>query len=293
MARFRLRFLLQELDLHGPCVALGRSPACQVTIDDALVSRRHAEIILEGNRAQIRDLGSRNGVRVNGRLIRGEVELAHEDRIRLGSQDIIFLASFDEGDLRSPRSTGSISQCMGCSKPFPAESRTCPHCGTPSPDATNADGLLQTVTGILAEPESAWAFELLGEVVDRALRAGRVAEAERTLQRARDEVAQRQGGQAPVEASSLSRLGAYAVRLAEIQGKPDWAIWALSQHRSLGAMLSSELLDRLEKVDPELRESCANELKGVLEAWRDRDGTQRVSDQLELDRAGRLAALVA
>jgi hypothetical protein len=39
VARFRLRFLLQELDLIGPVVTLGRSSECQITLEDPLVSR--------------------------------------------------------------------------------------------------------------------------------------------------------------------------------------------------------------------------------------------------------------
>ena len=69
VARFRLRFLLQELDLVGPEIILGRSPDCQITIEDPLVSRQHARITIANGVARVMDMGSRNGVRVNGNLI--------------------------------------------------------------------------------------------------------------------------------------------------------------------------------------------------------------------------------
>ena len=66
MARYRLRFLLQEFDLPRGATILGRSSDCHVTIEDPLVSRHHARIVLEGDRAVVYDLNSRNGVKVNG-----------------------------------------------------------------------------------------------------------------------------------------------------------------------------------------------------------------------------------
>jgi pSer/pThr/pTyr-binding forkhead associated (FHA) protein len=66
LARFRLRFLLQEIDLPQGDTVIGRSASCQVTIEDPLVSREHARIRISGERATIEDLGSRNGVQVGG-----------------------------------------------------------------------------------------------------------------------------------------------------------------------------------------------------------------------------------
>jgi pSer/pThr/pTyr-binding forkhead associated (FHA) protein len=88
VARFRLRFLLQEFDLAGPEVVIGRSPDCHITIEDPLVSRNHAKITISGEEAHVADLGSRNGVRINGRHIQGEALLKDGDRVRLGTQEL-------------------------------------------------------------------------------------------------------------------------------------------------------------------------------------------------------------
>ncbi|HME91412.1 MAG TPA: FHA domain-containing protein, partial [Myxococcaceae bacterium] len=58
-------------ELAGETV-LGRSPRCEIALDDDKVSRRHARIRLVGGQARIADLGSRNGTRVNGERISGE-----------------------------------------------------------------------------------------------------------------------------------------------------------------------------------------------------------------------------
>jgi FHA domain len=55
----------REMQLAGRIV-VGRDPSCEINHDDSLLSRRHAEFLTIGDRVALRDLGSRNGVFVNG-----------------------------------------------------------------------------------------------------------------------------------------------------------------------------------------------------------------------------------
>lgn len=67
---------------------LGRHPGCDFVFDperDLAVSARHASIVRDGARWLVRDLGSRNGVLVNGHPIRGDTRLDDTDQIRLGA----------------------------------------------------------------------------------------------------------------------------------------------------------------------------------------------------------------
>ncbi len=64
---------------------LGRSRDCDVIIDDANVSRRHAEIRPAATGWTVTDLGSTNGVSVNGHPASGAVALAPGDRLELGT----------------------------------------------------------------------------------------------------------------------------------------------------------------------------------------------------------------
>ena len=50
-------------------MVIGRSRECDVVIDDENVSRRHAEVRPSGGAWIVRDLGSTNGVKVNGRRL--------------------------------------------------------------------------------------------------------------------------------------------------------------------------------------------------------------------------------
>ncbi|MFP4056418.1 MAG: protein kinase domain-containing protein [Candidatus Brocadiia bacterium] len=73
----------------GDRVQLGRGSDCDVRIHDDRASRRHAEIWHEADGYFIRDLGSRNGTRVNRRLVE-RARLAFGDEIRLGRTRLIF-----------------------------------------------------------------------------------------------------------------------------------------------------------------------------------------------------------
>ena len=70
---------------------VGRSRDCDIVLADANVSRRHAEIRpAAAGTWTIADLGSTNGVRVNGHQIQGAEALTAGDRIVLGTAEIVF-----------------------------------------------------------------------------------------------------------------------------------------------------------------------------------------------------------
>jgi hypothetical protein len=69
---------------------LGRSRECDIVLDDTGVSRRHAEIRPTEDGWLLVDLGSTNGVRINGRALRGQHPLQLGDRIGLGSTEMVF-----------------------------------------------------------------------------------------------------------------------------------------------------------------------------------------------------------
>lgn len=69
---------------------VGRSRECDVVLDDSGISRRHAEIRPQGGSWIIEDLGSTNGLRLNGRRVQGRAPLQPGDRVELGSTEIVF-----------------------------------------------------------------------------------------------------------------------------------------------------------------------------------------------------------
>jgi hypothetical protein len=69
---------------------VGRSRDCDVVLEDTGISRRHAQIRPGGAGWEIEDLGSTNGVLVNGQPIRGRQILHAGDHIEFGSTEARF-----------------------------------------------------------------------------------------------------------------------------------------------------------------------------------------------------------
>ncbi|MGI8801771.1 MAG: FhaA domain-containing protein [Solirubrobacteraceae bacterium] len=64
---------------------IGRSRECDIVVTSTDVSRRHAEILATPEGWAIHDLGSTNGVRVNGRRVRGAEPIHPGDTVELGA----------------------------------------------------------------------------------------------------------------------------------------------------------------------------------------------------------------
>ena len=68
---------------------LGRSRECDIQVEDANVSRRHAELRQEGTAYWIVDLDSTNGIEVNGKRVK-RAKLESGDTFTVGSTDVTF-----------------------------------------------------------------------------------------------------------------------------------------------------------------------------------------------------------
>lgn len=64
---------------------IGRGPGCDVALPDGTVSRRHARLVFRDGGWIVQDLGSRNGVTVNGVRV-GRCQVRPGDRVGLGLQ---------------------------------------------------------------------------------------------------------------------------------------------------------------------------------------------------------------
>jgi diguanylate cyclase (GGDEF)-like protein len=81
--------------LDKPRLVIGRGEHADIVIDDVGISRSHAAIEVERERLRVLDLGSRNGVLVNGLGV-DEHELEDGDRIQVGTNTIFKFAWADE-----------------------------------------------------------------------------------------------------------------------------------------------------------------------------------------------------
>src|SRR5690606_32760376 len=73
----------QRWVLHGDDIVIGRGPECDIVLPERQVSRQHARVRSEGDHYYIEDLESKNGTLINGRPLKGEIELRDGDEIEL------------------------------------------------------------------------------------------------------------------------------------------------------------------------------------------------------------------
>ncbi len=263
--RYRLRFLLQEIDLRPGETLIGRSALCHVTIEDPMVSRQHSRIVIHDGEAVLEDLGSRNGTLVNGHLINGSHELRDGDRIRVGTLELVFCRTSEALPERAEgkRTTGFMCHCADCSNAYPAEVMACPHCGS----SRRVDD--DTISGVIGESQRNWTLELLVEVLGRAVILSRWDDVERMLGRARLNIEGRLASEAPLERPQLDAVAEAAIRLARSRGEAQWAGWVLNIHAALGLVPQPDVLEQLDLVAPDVRTqlaSAAERLVRIVEA---------------------------
>ncbi|MDD7750820.1 MAG: ATPase, T2SS/T4P/T4SS family [bacterium] len=93
-----------ELTADTP-LTIGRSESSGFCIPDKKVSRRHAEIVSDGENVFITDLSSRTGTRVNGRAIAQRTPLCIGDTIQIGETDLVLEKTEDAQAAPLPRTT--------------------------------------------------------------------------------------------------------------------------------------------------------------------------------------------
>jgi signal transduction histidine kinase/pSer/pThr/pTyr-binding forkhead associated (FHA) protein len=85
----------QIYQLEDEEVIIGRDTTCQVCFEDRTLSRQHARILVNGDNLTIEDLGSVNGVLVNGvRLSSSELKV--DDRLTLGNVELLVRPATDD-----------------------------------------------------------------------------------------------------------------------------------------------------------------------------------------------------
>jgi hypothetical protein len=237
VARYRLRFLLQEFDLPRGATLIGRSSDCHVTIEDPLVSRQHARIDIDDTDATLHDLGSRNGVKLNGQPIKGTAKLKDGDRLRVGTQELVFCRVEQAAVSSIAKTTGFLRHCAKCRLPYPQEVGSCPNCGS----AEQLDE--ETLSGQFGGSQGAWTVQLLVEVLEKALSLGRVSDATRILRRATAQVEERIASNDPVDTKHMSTLACAAARVSLEAGDPTWGAWSANVYRRMQEIPPSTLIE--------------------------------------------------
>jgi pSer/pThr/pTyr-binding forkhead associated (FHA) protein len=256
LTRVRLRYREQDLLLAPGQYVLGRSSACHIVIDKGLVSRRHAMFEVTPSGARIKDLGSVNGVLVNGTRIDDKpYSLQHGDRITIGDEPL-------ELKLDEIKADGRDSERERDTKPtLDGEPvRTVPP--RPLPQTLNEADIASASTQRV-DP-----LELVSMVANKALAAGRVREAENMLRLhltavLNDVKAKRQ--QSPESQATAATL---ALKLARATSDGRWFDYVLDLLLCSPALPPEALLADLEQTLAKLPLADVTRLERFAQAIR-------------------------
>jgi hypothetical protein len=240
--RYRLRYLHHDLELTEGQFAVGRNASCQLSLDDPLVSRRHALLTVTSDGVAVEDLQSRNGVIVNGQRIPGKTKLSPGDRILIGGQELTLLHGREAG-----RETvgGSVGK------------RTLPKVPA-ALDIASSPSLLDSFTGHDSDPEPSMIrradqFSLLGTVAEKALAMGRADEAERLLASALADVIEASRSGKRMAPQLVDMAARFSAKLASSTSKGAWADYVIelysAQKRPCPAAVIDELYGAFRKVN--------------------------------------------
>lgn len=255
---------------------IGRSVGCQLTLEDPLISRRHACIVVRHDGASIHDLNSRNGVFVQGQPLYGSSELYDGDRIRIGRQELVF-AAIPSG-VTSPslgRTTGFLCHCARCGLPYAIESAQCPSCG--SQERAEEDTLSDS-----GEPRT-WSVELSAEVLKRAILLERWNDIEHVLLRVKENVEGLIAASVPVDRVPMGALAEQIAAACVKLGDGLWARWLLTIYACLEMVPPASATLELARLPQAERQALCLLAERALSSISDRSGI-RVEDEAALRR---------
>lgn len=210
---------------------IGRSPDSAISFDDPHLSRRHVAIVVTPSSITLLDLGSRNGVRVNGSPVSRSRELVRGDVITMGAQ-VLTVSRISQ---RGP----SVSQASPLHAVSPALADAMKVTTTISHTSSGLDARLE-------------AFRLIGEVAQRAIAAGDGARAEQVLERTLAEVLSTARGRLPIQPELVAFAARHALLLAKAVRRSYWTDYTFDLYGTLGWPMPREVVEELESVLPEV-----------------------------------------
>jgi predicted component of type VI protein secretion system len=243
---FRLRHLQHDFELGLGEFAIGRSPECQLSLDDPLVSRKHALLVVSPESVLIKDLGSRNGVVVNGTKIDTSRVLLDGDRIVIGSQEMTIMARpATAGPQYVRRSTTGAQTLSSYARPYSLE-----------PTKLHTE----PVKELAKDTKRVDSFPLLSTLADKALALGRPEDAERILSSLMLEVLNNAQRGDVLPAETVDQAALYGVRLAGATSKGSWVDYVITLYGAVRRPCPASIVDELHSV---VRKTSAVDLTGL------------------------------
>ncbi len=240
---FRLRYQAHDLEIPEGEFVIGRTPECQLALDDPRVSRKHAVLRATPKGVIVEDLGSRNGVSVNGVKIAGQQLCTDGDRVTIGSQEMLIY----RGGSGSHRATLTVQGSTHTLAEIPAEAVRAARESARASKPDIAEGARSPIPQNPA-PRGHSNVRVLGAVAEKALALGRIDEAERILGTVLTDLLTTIRGGAPVDDDVFDAAIKAALRLAGAGAKGPWVEYVFDLHLELARIVAAPVVDELYTV---------------------------------------------
>jgi hypothetical protein len=219
--------------LRPGTTVIGRSAGCRIVLDDQGVSRRHARLEVSEESLVLEDLGSANGVLVNGEPVERSRRLVHGDRVLIGAHELAVVA-----EARASRPGADAGAAAA-----PARKRA---------PRVVADKLWDDEERLGADygPATAKWDEsfLLGDGLRRLLDEGNVATAEVLVRPSlQQRLEQAKRGDSVDERYALW-VASSALKLSRAGGGSGWLAYPFELYAALGRIMPDELVGEIEAL---------------------------------------------
>lgn len=303
--RFRLRYQTTNLEMPLGEFAIGRSSSCSLALADGLVSRKHAVLHVGPDGVVVEDLGSRNGVAVNGVRINGPRRLAHMDRVYIGSQELVLI---DADKLREgSRETAGYMVCESCGAINGAAKRRCGECGKRL--SSTAGETIASTSSRVDSSSHAWgaedtrtarALDVIAGIASKAIAMGRFEEAERMLLPHLDTLLERALAHRPLSDSEKDDPDAlfegatvYALQLARGLRDTKWIDWVFRIHTASGRLMEADTIEALHNLVRTNKYSKPRYLRAYLHVIQNRSAEYGASERFLVKRLEGLEQVVS
>ncbi len=253
MTKYRIIHKSTGIEAPDGEFLIGRAEDCHLVLEDPSVSRIHAAIIFDGGQLRIEDRKSRNGVKVNSKLVQHRLILRDGDQIKIGHQTIR-IKSMDKA--RDADHTVGNVRCLKCAAMVPPGEDLCSRCGamidetSVHPVVTEHGGassperptsLSMTATsGIHSRP-----IGMMAGLAVKAARVGKLDEAEKLMDNTMRIVASHARSDSGASSSEIQVLCDALIELAQLSKNPDYVSQIFAVHLHTSRLVDRALVEKL------------------------------------------------
>lgn len=262
LKRFWLEHEGQNVELRRGTLLVGRSSGCHLVLEDSMVSRRHAELIVTDEAVTVKDLGSVNGLYINARRLEGSQRIKEGDTVQIGQRQFVLQSAV--------RESVPVSSDRRMAETLHGDS-----------DAESEDN---THVGDV--------FDVLGSVADKVLALDRGEEAERILSGVLQSILREAKEGREVSAAIAERAAAYAVRIAFATSRPSWLDYVVELYSQLRRVLPAKIVDQLYDVVRRARGMSVSSLRAYVAILEEQHATLGPAERFVLQRIAGLERVV-